>query len=176
MADKQISELTAASSLGDNDLFAVQQGALARKLSGAALKEFINGAISAITGTIGALAHKDSAQTSYTPAGTVTISIGTGTANYTPAGTVSKPDVTVTPKNKTIQEITNVGTLPTFALVVDANGDGTFNWNQGTLPTSASATLVESLTAELQAAPTFSGTGVKINGAFAGTEVTLTSS
>ncbi len=68
------------------------------------------------TGSLKALAFKDSASTTYKPAGTVskptftgteksvsvtgtpagTISIGEGTANYTPAGTVSTPTITVT--------------------------------------------------------------------------------
>lgn len=70
---------------------------------------------------LGALAKKDSASGSYTPAGTITkpsftgtkatvnltgtpsgnISTGSGTANYTPAGTLSGGAITVTPNTAT---------------------------------------------------------------------------
>ena len=40
--DKQISELPAASALGDNDLLVIQQGNNAKKASGSALKTFLN--------------------------------------------------------------------------------------------------------------------------------------
>lgn len=70
---------------------------------------------------LGALALKDTASATYTPAGTVSqqtftgtqgsvsvkgtpagsISTGTGTSNYTPDGTVSTPTITVTPSTTT---------------------------------------------------------------------------
>lgn len=50
------------------------------------------------TGTINVNAASGSG-TSYTPAGT--IGVGTGTANYTPSGTVGTPTITVTPSKST---------------------------------------------------------------------------
>lgn len=90
-----------------------------------------------------ALAYKDNASASYTPAGAVTQPTFTGTAatitskgtpagtvskpswtgtaatitvTGTPAGTVSKPNVTVTPSTTTVNSITAVGSLPTCTL------------------------------------------------------------
>lgn len=73
------------------------------------------------TGSLKALAFKDSATGKFTPSGSVsqptfsgtetsisvkgipsgTISKGTGTANYTPSGSVSTPTITVTPSTQT---------------------------------------------------------------------------
>ena len=91
------------------------------------------------TGSLKALAFKDSASGTYTPAGSVsqptfsgnagsvsvsgtptgsvTISTGSsGTANYTPGGTVSQPTTTVTLNTTDVYSITAVGTLPTCTL------------------------------------------------------------
>ena len=90
------------------------------------------------TGSLKALAFKDSASGSYTPAGTVSqptftgtkatisssftpagsvaISKGTGTANYTPEGTVSKPTVTVEMNTASVKPFGSAGTLPSCTL------------------------------------------------------------
>ena len=141
---------------------------------------------------LGALALKDSATGSFTPAGTVStptftgesmtstgtftpsgsvaITAGSGTANYTPAGSVSKPGVTVTPTTGTVNSITDVGTLPNLTTTV-ANETLTIGWSAGTLPTKGSdTTVMTGASAELDAAPTFTGTGVDLEAAFTGTE------
>ena len=41
MADKSISELTQATEVTDSDLFVLQQGNVAKKLSGSTLKDYI---------------------------------------------------------------------------------------------------------------------------------------
>ena len=71
--------------------------------------------------SLGDLAYKDTASTTYTPQGTVStptftgtqgnlsvtgtpsgsIGVGSGTANYTPAGSVAAPTITVTPSSAT---------------------------------------------------------------------------
>ena len=91
---------------------------------------------------LGALAQKDSASGSYTPAGTVSqptfsgtqgnvsvsgttkgsvaISVGTGTANYTPEGTVSQPTFTGT-------AMTSTGTFtPNGSVTVANNSSGNY--------------------------------------------------
>lgn len=90
------------------------------------------------TGSLKALAFKDSASGSYTPTGTISeptftgtqktisstftpsgsikISNGAGTANYTPKGTVSAPTLTVTVDTTSIKPFGSAGTLPTCTL------------------------------------------------------------
>lgn len=94
------------------------------------------------TGSLKALAFKDSASASYTPAGTVsaptftgkavdvtlkttaagsvTISKGTvstdSPANYTPEGAVSTPTITVTPTTASVKPFGSAGTLPSCTL------------------------------------------------------------
>ena len=139
---------------------------------------------------LGALAMKDSASGSYTPAGTVsqptfTGSSTTSTGTFTPSGTVSKPGVTVSPTTDSVYSITDVGTLPTLTTTV-ANETLTIAFSQGTLPTKGSAqTVMTGATAELDATPTFTGTegSVSVTGTpsgtvsqptFTGTEGTVT--
>lgn len=62
------------------------------------------------TGTAG------TASASYTPKGSVIISKGTGTANYTPQGTVSAPSVSVGMNTTSVTPIASVGTLPSCTL------------------------------------------------------------
>lgn len=142
---------------------------------------------------LGTLAFKDSASGNYTPygnvsqptftgtqqtitvdttpAGTVSQPTFTGTqgnisASYTPVGTVSKPNVDVTPTTTTVNSITAVGTLPELTMTV-ANENLTFGWNAGTLPTkSADQTVMTGASAELNAAPTFTGTAGTATGTF----------
>lgn len=90
------------------------------------------------TGSLKALAFKDSATASYKPdgtvsqpsftgkaatlavktkaVGTVAISKGTGTANYTPQGTVSAPAVSVAVNTASVKPFGSAGTLPSCTL------------------------------------------------------------
>ena len=143
------------------------------------------------TGSLKALAFKDSASTSYTPAGTVSqptftgtkatisssftpagtvaISKGTGTANYTPAGTVSAPTVTVTPNTTSVKPFGSAGTLPSFTASVSGE-TLSLGFSAGTLPSAGTtvtvATGIKSATAS---APKFTGTGVELKAKFTGT-------
>ena len=104
-------------------------------------KEFIfNGSVWQEFGDLsglGALAFKDSA-----------------TGSFTPAGSVSKPAVTVTPTTDTIQPVSSVGTAASFTV----SGEE-LTIVAGTAPTLGSAkTFVTGASAELDAAPSFTGT------------------
>ena len=130
------------------------------------------------TGSLKALAYKDSASTSYTPAGTVTVDYtpeGSVTIpEIVPAGTVSKPDITVTTE-----------TAAAFGYVSAASySDATETL---TLSMATISDMVTGATAALDAAPTFTGTtiaatSVDLDGTaaatniatFAGTTVTIT--
>ena len=86
---------------------------------------------------LGALAYKDSAS-----------------GNFTPAGTVSKPNVSVTPSQTSIPNVTSVGSMPTYTV----SGE-TLVITAGSVPTLGTA--IEAMTgasAELDSAPSFSGT------------------
>lgn len=110
------------------------------------------------TGSLKALAFKDTASGSYTPAGTISqpnftgtnatisadytpsgtvaISKGTGTANYTPEGTVSAPTVSITMNTSNIKPFGSAGTLPSCTLpemTAEVNGETlTLDWSAGT--------------------------------------------
>lgn len=108
-------------------------------------KEFIwNGSLWQEFGNIddlGALAYKDDA-----------------TGTVTAEGTVSKPSVTVTPSTAQIPNVTNVGSMPTFTVANE-----TLTITAGAVPTLGTA--IEAMTgasAELDAAPTFTGTSVSV--------------
>lgn len=109
------------------------------------------------TGSLKALAFKDSASgsitptgsvsqptftgkagtvsASYTPGGSVEFTTGTGTANYTPAGNVSAPSISVSVNTASITGITGVGTLPSCTLpslsATVANETLTLGWSAG---------------------------------------------
>lgn len=109
------------------------------------------------TGSLKALAFKDTATGSYTPSGsvsqptftgtkatisanytpsgTVVISKGTGTANYTPEGTVSAPTVSVQMNTSNIKPFGSAGSLPSCTLPeLSASVSGetlTLNWTAG---------------------------------------------
>ena len=148
------------------------------------------------TGSLKALAFKDSASGSYTPAGTisqptftgtkttiplsftpagtVTISKGTGTANYTPAGTVSAPKVTVTPNTASIKPFGSAGTLPSFTASVSGE-TLSLAFSAGTLPSAGTAvTVATGIKTATASAPTFTGTGAELKATFAGIEGTAT--
>lgn len=143
------------------------------------------------TGSLKALAFKDSASAAYTPAGsisqptftgtkatiplsftpagTVAISKGTGTANYTPEGTVSAPKVTVTPNTASIKPFGSAGTLPSFTASVSGE-TLSLAFSAGTLPSAGTAvTVATGIKSATASAPTFTGTGVELKAAFTGT-------
>lgn len=142
-------------------------------------------------GSLGDLAFKDNASTTYkpagavsqptftgtkktilanyTPTGTVAISKGTGTANYTPQGTVSAPTVSVSVNTASVKPFGSAGTLPSFTATV-ADETLTLGFSAGTLPSAGTAisvaTGIKSATAT---APTFTGTGAELKATFTGT-------
>ena len=143
------------------------------------------------TGSLKALAFKDSASASYTPAGsvsqptftgtkatisssftpagTVAISKGTGTANYTPAGTVSAPTVTVTPNTTSVKPFGSAGTLPSFTASVSGE-TLSLGFSAGTLPSAGTAvTVATGIKSATASAPKFTGTGVELKAKFTGT-------
>ena len=148
---------------------------------------------------LGALALKDSATGLYTPGGTVSATFTGTDISYTPAGSVSKPNVSVTPTTATIKEFDGAGsvtngtaascTLPTLTFTPDNSENLTITWNGGsftantptsvTLPTSKNTSVMTSATAELDAAPTFSGTADtlpvdgSVSASFTGTAATI---
>ena len=145
---------------------------------------------------LGALATKDSASGSFTPAGavsqptfigteknvsvtgtpegTIVISKGNGTANYTPEGSVSTPNIEVVPATGTVNSITGVGTLPELTMSV-ANETLSIGFDAGTLPTKGADTnVVTGITSATATQPTFTGTGAELKGAFTGSSMTST--
>lgn len=107
----------------------------------------------------------------YTPAGDVTITkAASGEANYTPEGVVSAPEITVTPTTGSISTVTDVGTLPVFSATVQ-NENLVLSFNPGTLPTMGdSSTVVLGIDSAVATAPTFTGTGARLEGSFSGTQ------
>ena len=125
------------------------------------------------TSDLGALATKDSASGTYTPAGTVSqptfsgtaatikpkvtaagsvaISTGSGTANYTPAGSVSQPSFTGA-------SMTSTGNFTPAGSVTISKGTGTANYTpEGTV--SQPTTTVELNTASKYVASSATGGG-----------------
>lgn len=117
---------------------------------------------------------------SFTPAGTVSKPTFTGTegnisASFTPAGTVSKPAVNVSHATDTIAVLSEEGTLPSATMPTltmnVANETLTFGWtpgtfDPGTLPEYTEFEAVTGVSAELAAAPTFTGTAGTATGKF----------
>lgn len=151
------------------------------------------------TGSLKALAFKDSVSASYTPAGTVSqpaftgtkatisssftpagtvaISKGTGTANYTPEGTVSAPDIAVATGVRTIRAISDVdggGRLPSFTATV-TDETLSLNFNAGKLYDTEVVDVVTDVTADASQ-PKFTGAGVELKAAFSGSAGTATAS
>lgn len=150
------------------------------------------------TGSLKALAFKDSASGSYTPAGsvsqptftgtektisssftpagTVAISKGTGTANYTPEGTVSAPTVTVTANTASVKPFGSAGTLPSFTASVSGE-TLSLAFSAGTLPSAGTAvTVATGIKSATASAPKFTGTGTELIAAFTGIAGTATAS
>lgn len=151
---------------------------------------------------LGALAYKDSASASYTPAGSVSQPTFTGSSstvtitaeasesgNYTPAGNISAPTISVSSAGSTttVNSITDVGTLPSLTTTVSSEVL-TIGFSQGTLPTKGADTTVKTGDATYSAtAPTFTGTKTQLSGSttaagsvsqptFSGTAATITAS
>lgn len=98
-------------------------------------------------GALGDLAYVDSAEGSYTPAGSVAApAISVATAGST----------------TTVNSITDVGTLPSWGCTVSGE-TLTFTWSQGSLPQKGSDTTVKTGDASYTAsAPAFTGTQATI--------------
>ena len=152
------------------------------------------------TGSLKALAFKDSASGTYTPSGTVSQPTFTGESadvsitatnddngNYTPSGTVGAPAISVKTAGATssVTPIASVGTLP--ELTTSVSGETlTLSFSQGTLPTMGADVTVKTGDAEYEASqPSFSGTKVQLSGSttargsvsqptFAGTQGSVT--
>lgn len=131
---------------------------------------------------LGDLAYKNSAQASYTPAGSITGGAFTGasmtsTGTFTPSGNVN---VSSAGSTDTVYSITAVGTLPSLTTTV-SDENLTISFSQGTLPTKGSAQTVKTGDASYS----FSGTegSVSVSGTttgsvsalgFSGTAATIT--
>ena len=86
----------------------------------------------------------------------------TATANYTPTGSVSTPTVTIDPSTETVNSITGVGSLPSWAATV-SNETLSFSWSTGSLPTKgADQTVITDVSNVSVAQPTFTGTQATI--------------
>lgn len=149
------------------------------------------------TGSLKALAFKDSASAAYTPAGTISqptftgtkatisanytpagtvaISKGTGTANYTPAGTVSAPNIDIIPEMADINVIDvsdGSGVLPSFTATV-ADETLSLNFNAGKFYSTQKVRVVLDVSATADQ-PKFTGNPVELKGSFTGTAGTAT--
>ena len=82
----------------------------------------------------------------------------TAVGNVVAAGTVSKPNVTITPTKTAIPNVTSVGSMPTFTVANE-----TLTISAGSAPTlGESVEAFTAATAELDNAPTFTGTSVTV--------------
>lgn len=78
---------------------------------------------------------------------------GNAKADYTPSGTISQPETTVQTTKKTIGQLTNVGTLPTFQV-----SEETLVLTAGTLPTKSNVEVISSVDGATTTKPVFTGT------------------
>lgn len=82
----------------------------------------------------------------------------TASGNVVAAGTVSKPSVSITPTKTAIPNVTDVGSMPTFTVENE-----TLIITAGAVPTlGTSVEAFTAATAELDEAPTFTGTSVTV--------------
>ena len=97
------------------------------------------------TGSLKALAFKDSAS-----------------ASYTPTGSVSAPSVSVAVNTTSVTPISGVGTLPSFTATV-ADETLSLGFSAGSLPTKGTAvTVATGVKSATASAPTFTGNGATI--------------
>ena len=131
------------------------------------------------TGSLKALAFKDSASGNFTPAGSVSQPTFTGSSsdvsitasesengNYTPSGNVTAPTISVQTAGSTtsVTPFGSAGSLPSLSATV-SNEVLTLGFSAGTLPSAGTAVTVKTGDAAYQASvPTFSGTKVQISG------------
>lgn len=101
------------------------------------------GDLSALQNLLGDLAYEDTAE-----------------GTYTPAGTVSRPSITVTPTTTNITGVSANGTLPSFSY---DSATETLEFSAGALPTLDTAVAaMTGATAALNSDPVFSGTQATI--------------
>lgn len=113
------------------DIVGVQDSASEFIYNGTAWQEFGN------LGDLGSLAYKDSAS-----------------GTLTPEGSVSKPSISVTPQTTSVPNVTSVGSMPTYTVTGE-----TLVIGAGVAPTlGAAISAMTGATAELDAAPAFTGT------------------
>lgn len=97
------------------------------------------GDLSALQNLLGDLAYEDTAE-----------------GSFTPAGTVSRPNVSVTPQTANVTGVLNAGALPSMTY---DSATKTLEFNAGALVTLAtSLAVMTGATAELDSDPVFSGT------------------
>lgn len=97
------------------------------------------------TGSLKALAFKDSAS-----------------GSITPTGTISAPTVTVSMNTTSVTPISEVGSLPSFTATV-ANETLSLGFSAGSLPTKGTAvTVATGVNSAKASAPTFTGNGATI--------------
>ena len=78
----------------------------------------------------------------------------TASGSFTPEGSISKPAVTVTESKTDVPNVTNVGSMPTFTVENEV-----LTITAGAVPTLGNAiSVLSGASAELDAAPTFTGT------------------
>ena len=150
---------------------------------------------------LGALAYKDNASGSFTPAGNVsltdtnkTATVGvaaSGETTYQPGGTVSTPTISVETAGATttVNSITDVGTLPSATMPTYTVSDEVLTitagvFDAGTLPTKGADTTVKTGDATYESSqPTFMGNAVRLetgdiavptSATFTGTQGTVT--
>lgn len=125
------------------------------------------------TGSLKALAFKDSASGSYQPVGSVSKPTFTGTTEtisveYQPAGSVSTPTITVTKQTAAISGITSytAGSAPAWSATVSSE-TLRFSWDAGAVTTigSSSYTVMTGATGSASQ-PTFTGTTTTISTSF----------
>lgn len=134
-------ELTDGASTNPITIDGEQVTAVAGNITAYGNSEFIfNGTVWQAFGNLedlGDLAYEDSA-----------------TGTFTPQGSVSKPGVTVTPSTANVPNVTNVGSMPTYTVTGE-----TLVIGAGSTPTLGDPiAAMTGATAELDAAPSFTGT------------------
>lgn len=112
--------------------------------------------------------------TAYTPEGSIAVNASTGTGtSYTPEGSVAAPIISLITAGSTtsVTPFGDAGTLPELTMTV-SNGNLTFGFSQGTLPSAGTAVTVKTGDGAYSAdAPAFTGTEKKL--AFSGTQKKL---
>lgn len=117
------------------------------------------------------------------------------TGNYQPTGTISNTvDVSVNTTTTSINQITSVGTLPTFVVntsnggILDASigndseqlvlyyNSAMYSFSQGTLPSISSVDIITDVSVDVDVSSTFIGDSVSIGATFSGSNTTFSGS